>query len=49
MERAARLAAETAALAARIAAMEASRFWKLRNLWFGLKGRLGLGSSGGSS
>jgi SAM-dependent methyltransferase len=49
MERAARLAAETAALAARIAAMEASRCWKLRNLWFGLKGRLGLGSRGGSS
>jgi hypothetical protein len=43
-ERAARLEAESAALAARIAAMEASRFWKARNLWFGLKNRLGLGS-----
>jgi SAM-dependent methyltransferase len=28
---------ETAALQARIAAMEASRFWKLRNRWFALK------------
>jgi SAM-dependent methyltransferase len=30
------------ALAARVAAMEASRFWKLRELWFRLKRRLGL-------
>jgi hypothetical protein len=40
-ESAARQAAEAAALRARIAAMEASRFWKLRNAWFRLKGRLG--------
>jgi SAM-dependent methyltransferase len=40
--RARRLAQEAAALAARIAAMEASRFWKLRNLWFRLKGWLGI-------
>jgi SAM-dependent methyltransferase len=40
---AARQAAEAAALGARIAAMEASRFWKLRNAWFRLKGWLGLG------
>lgn len=31
-----------AALEARIAAMEASRFWKLRNAWFRLKRGLGL-------
>jgi SAM-dependent methyltransferase len=31
------------ALAARIAMMEASRFWKLRNQWFRIKGWLGLG------
>jgi SAM-dependent methyltransferase len=31
-------------LQARIAAMEASRFWKLRNLWWGVKRRLGLAS-----
>ena len=42
-EHAARLAGETAALAARIAAMEASRFWKLRNQWFRVKGWLGMG------
>ncbi len=36
-EEAARAAAETAGLHARIAAMEASRFWKLRNRWFTLK------------
>jgi SAM-dependent methyltransferase len=41
--RAERLAREAAALAARIAAMEASRFWKLRNHWFRLKGWLGIG------
>lgn len=34
--------AEATALRNRIAAMEASRFWKLRNLWFALKRRLGL-------
>jgi hypothetical protein len=28
-------------LEARIAAMQASRFWKLRNAWFRLKVRLG--------
>jgi SAM-dependent methyltransferase len=37
------LAREAAALEARIAAMEASRFWKLRNQWFRLKGWLGIG------
>ena len=42
-EHAARLAGEAAALAARIAAMEASRFWKLRNQWFRVKGWLGTG------
>jgi SAM-dependent methyltransferase len=42
-EHAARLAAAAAALAARIAAMEASRFWKLRNQWFRVKGWLGIG------
>ena len=26
-----------------IAAMEASRFWKLRNAWFRVKGALGIG------
>ncbi len=48
-EHAARLAAareaagrEAAALEARIAAMEASRFWKLRNRWFAAKRALGL-------
>lgn len=34
------------ALAARVAAMEASRFWKLRNRWFRLKRRLGLAAEG---
>ncbi len=38
----ARSAAEIAGLRARIAAMEASRFWKLRNTWFGIKRTLGL-------
>jgi SAM-dependent methyltransferase len=33
----ARFAAQVAALEARIATMEASRFWKLRNRWFRLK------------
>ena len=33
-----RAAAESAALQARLAHMEASRFWKLRNAWFRLKG-----------
>jgi hypothetical protein len=28
----------------RIAAMESSKFWKLRGLWFGLKRRVGLGA-----
>jgi SAM-dependent methyltransferase len=40
-EAAARAAAETAGLRARIAAMEASRFWKMRNAWFRLKRGLG--------
>jgi hypothetical protein len=39
-------AAEVAGLRARIAAMEASRFWKLRNAWFRLKGTFGLGGGG---
>jgi hypothetical protein len=33
---------EIAELEARLAAMEASRFWKMRNAWFGVKRRLGL-------
>jgi SAM-dependent methyltransferase len=33
---------EGEALKARIAAMEASRFWKLRNVWWGVKRALGL-------
>ena len=37
-------AQENAALRARIAAMEASRFWKLRNRWFALKRALRLTS-----
>ena len=37
-----RSAVEKEALQARIAAMKASRFWKLRNAWFHLKARLGL-------
>lgn len=37
-----RHAAEVARLAAQIRGMEASRFWKLRNAWFGLKRALGL-------
>ena len=39
----ARAAHEAAELCARIAAMEASRFWKARNAWFRVKGRLGVG------
>lgn len=42
-ERAAGLARHAAALEARIAAMEASRFWKLRNRWYRVKGWLGVG------
>jgi hypothetical protein len=38
----ARAASAEEALAARIAAMEASRFWKLRNAWFRVKRALGL-------
>jgi SAM-dependent methyltransferase len=34
--------AETAGLGARLNAMEASRFWKARNLWFGFKRAVGL-------
>ncbi|HEV8581199.1 MAG TPA: class I SAM-dependent methyltransferase [Thermoanaerobaculia bacterium] len=41
-EERARTAVEAGALQARIAAMEASRFWKLRTAWFRLKQRLGL-------
>jgi SAM-dependent methyltransferase len=44
-ERAAQQAAEAAALRLRIAAMEASRFWKLRNQWFRCKAWLGLGAA----
>jgi len=40
--RAARLEAAVAGLAARIAAMEASRFWKLRNQWFRIKRWFGI-------
>jgi SAM-dependent methyltransferase len=42
-ERGERLTLQVAALEARIAAMEASRFWKLRNQWFRVKGWLGIG------
>ena len=38
----ARADAEIAGLRARISAMEASRFWKMRNAWFRLKRTLGL-------
>lgn len=38
----ARAAAEVAGLQARIAAMEASRFWKMRNAWFRMKRAAGL-------
>ncbi|MFL6203109.1 MAG: class I SAM-dependent methyltransferase [Thermoanaerobaculia bacterium] len=38
----ARADADIGALRARIAAMEASRFWKMRNAWFRLKRGLGL-------
>ena len=41
-EERARAALEAAALRARIAAMEASRFWKMRNAWFRFKKRIGL-------
>jgi hypothetical protein len=41
-EERARAAVERSAFQARIAAMEASRFWKLRNAWFRLKARVGL-------
>ena len=40
-EERARARVEKRALEARIAAMKASRFWKLRNAWFRLKVRLG--------
>jgi SAM-dependent methyltransferase len=42
-ERAERQRLEAADLRARIAAMEASRFWKLRNQWFRVKGWFGAG------
>jgi SAM-dependent methyltransferase len=38
----ARAVREIAELRERIKAMEASRFWKMRNAWFGLKRRLGI-------
>jgi SAM-dependent methyltransferase len=41
-EETARAAAEAEALRARIQAMEASRFWKLRNAWFAVKRGAGL-------
>lgn len=41
--RTAQLEHEAAGLRARIAAMEASRFWKLRNRWFRIKGWFGAG------
>lgn len=41
-----RAAAQVQALAARIGAMEASRFWKLRNAWWRLKGALGVTKTG---
>jgi SAM-dependent methyltransferase len=41
----ARSAVETRALADRLAAMRASRFWKLRNAWFRFKARLGLATA----
>jgi SAM-dependent methyltransferase len=41
-EERARAALEAEALRARIAAMEASRFWKLRNAWFRFKKLVGL-------
>ncbi|HEY3568323.1 MAG TPA: class I SAM-dependent methyltransferase [Thermoanaerobaculia bacterium] len=41
-EEKARAAAEAEALRARIQAMEASRFWKLRNAWFAVKRGIGL-------
>ena len=40
-----RLAQQEAELRARIAAMEASRFWKLRNQWFRVKGWFGTGEA----
>ena len=40
-EERARAAVETQELADRIAAMRASRFWKLRNAWFRFKVRVG--------
>ncbi|HEY2295096.1 MAG TPA: hypothetical protein VGM86_30710, partial [Thermoanaerobaculia bacterium] len=40
-EEKARAAVEAEALRARIQAMEASRFWKLRNAWFAVKRGLG--------
>ena len=41
-EERARAAVELRALADRLAAMRASRFWKLRNVWFRFKARVGL-------
>lgn len=41
-EERARAAVEAAALRAQITAMEASRFWKLRNVWFRFKEKTGL-------
>src|SRR4051812_21354752 len=44
-EERARAAVERQALASRIAAMRASRFWKLRNAWFRFKARVGLAAA----
>ncbi|HEX4960092.1 MAG TPA: class I SAM-dependent methyltransferase [Thermoanaerobaculia bacterium] len=44
-----RTAVEKRELEVRIAAMEASRFWKLRNVWFRFKALLGRGEGAGRS
>ncbi len=41
----ARAATEQEALRSRLAAMRASRFWKLRNVWFRFKARVGLAAA----
>jgi hypothetical protein len=48
-EERARAAVEARALADRLAAMRASRFWKLRNLWFRFKARVGLAAASEAS
>jgi len=42
----ARAAAEREGFEARIAAMEASRFWKIRKVWFGVRETLGIRERG---